>query len=112
MAKKKTTRKKAGGSLIPAARIEKNILLIRGETVMLDSNLAELYRVETGQLVRAVKRNLERFPDDFMFQLSDGEWESLKCQFGISNVGRGGRRYAPYAFTEQGVAMLSSVRCR
>lgn len=109
MAKKKTTRKTQASSLIPAERIEKSILMIRGEKVMLDSDLADMYGVETGQLVRAVKRNLDRFPDDFMFQLSDEAWESLRCHFGISNIGRGGRRYAPYAFTEQGVAMLSSV---
>ncbi|PWF47845.1 hypothetical protein C7C56_013350 [Massilia glaciei] len=76
---------------------------------MLDANLAGLYGVTTGALVQAVKRNLDRFPDDFMFQLSADEWEALRSQSVISNVGRGGRRYAPYAFTEQGVAMLSSV---
>ena len=75
---------------------------------MVDADLAQLYGVETGSLVRAVKRNLARFPEDFMFQLSDSEWADLKCQLGISN-GRGGRRYPPYVFTEQGVAMLSSV---
>ena len=98
-------------SLIPAERIERAILLIRGDKVMLDSDLAALYGVETKSLVRAVKRNLGRFPADFMFQLTMEEFERLRCQFGTSNPaqGRGGRRYAPYAFTEQGVAMLSSV---
>lgn len=89
-------------------RITKTILFIRGSRVLLDEDLAVLYGVETGALVRAVKRNLERFPEDFMFQLSAEEWNTLRCQSGISNS-RGGRRYAPYAFTEQGVAMLSSV---
>jgi len=76
---------------------------------MLDSVLAELYRVETKALNRAVKRNPARFPGDFMFQLTGGEAESLRCQIGTSNENRGGRRYLPYAFTEHGVAMLSSV---
>ena len=98
-------------SLIPVERIERAILLLRGHKVMLDHDLAALYGVETKSLVRAVKRNIERFPADFMFQLTGKEFERLRCQFGTSNVscGRGGRRYAPYAFTEQGVAMLSSV---
>jgi len=73
------------------------------------SELAALYGVETKGLVQAIKRNIERFPADFMFQLDADEWKSLRSQFVTSNVGRGGRRYAPYAFTEQGVAMLSSV---
>jgi hypothetical protein len=94
--------------LIPVERIQNFIFLIRGEKVMLDSHLAELYGVDTGTLNRAAKRNTDRFPEDFMFQLTDNEVESLRCQIGISNVGRGGRRYLPYAFTEQGVAMLSS----
>jgi phage regulator Rha-like protein len=85
------------------------IYLIRGKRVMLDSDLAELYGVETKQLNRAVKRNLDRFPEDFMFQLSDQELMNLRCQSGTSKTQRGGRRYVPYAFTEQGVAMLSSV---
>ena len=71
--------------------------------------MAELYGVTTSSLVQAVKRNADRFPDDFMFQLNDQEWNSLRSQIVISKTGRGGRRYAPYAFTEQGVAMLSSV---
>ena len=76
---------------------------------MFDRDLAGLYGVETKVLNRAVKRNLQRFPPDFMFQLTQDEAESLRCQIGTSNEGRGGRRYLPYVFTEQGVAMLSSV---
>jgi hypothetical protein len=95
--------------LIPLERIQNSIFLIRGEKVMLDSHLAELYRVDTGTLNRAVKRNADRFPEDFMFQLTEDEVKSLRCQIGISNAGRGGSRYLPYVFTEQGVAMLSSV---
>lgn len=94
--------------IIPSERIEKSILLIRGERVMLDADLANLYGVETKVLNRAVKRNLLRFPGDFMFQLTVKEVEALRFHFGTSK-GRGGRRYRPYAFTEQGVAMLSSV---
>ncbi|HDQ99487.1 MAG TPA: ORF6N domain-containing protein [candidate division WOR-3 bacterium] len=95
-------------SLVPVRRIEQAILLIRGHRVMLDSDLATLYGVQTGALVRAVKRNTQRFPEDFMFQLTPGEFRDLKCQTGISSSW-GGRRRPPYAFTEQGVAMLSSV---
>lgn len=95
--------------LIPSERIEKAIYLIRGEKVMLDRDLASLYGVETKVLNRAVKRNLRRFPLDFMFQLTAEEADLLRCQIGTSNKGRGGRRYLPYVFTEQGVAMLSSV---
>ena len=94
-------------SLLPLERIEKNILLIRGEKVMLSNELAHLYHVEPRVLIQAVKRNLNRFPGDFMFQLSVEEWETLKSQIVISK--RGGIRTPPYAFTEQGVAMLSSV---
>ncbi|TAL03462.1 MAG: ORF6N domain-containing protein [Verrucomicrobia bacterium] len=119
-------------ALIPAARIERRILLLRGEKVMLDSDLAELYGVETKTLNQAVKRNLERFPEDFMFQLSSEETNlilrsqivtssgktpskpsennaNLRSQIVTSSLGYGGRRYRPYVFTEQGVAMLSSV---
>lgn len=106
------------------------VFLIRGEKVLLDVDLATLYGVETGALNRAVKRNIDRFPDDFMFQLDSEDWERLKCQIGISSSPaavasrkkgvvpqsrivtenlHGGRRVLPYAFTEQGVAMLSSV---
>jgi hypothetical protein len=97
----------AARAVIPVERITRSILLIRGHKVILDTDLAGLYGVDTGALNRAVKRNRGRFPGDFMFQLSQEEAESLRCQFGISK--RGGRRYQPYAFTEQGVAMLSSV---
>ena len=96
-------------NLISIERIEKTIYLIRGEKVMLDRDLASLYGVETGALNRAVKRNPKRFPPDFMFQLTTDESEFLRCQIGISKRGRGGRRFLPYVFTEQGVAMLSSV---
>ncbi|MDP2878483.1 MAG: ORF6N domain-containing protein [Sulfuricella sp.] len=88
--------------------IAQRILLVRGNKVMLDVDLAALYGVETRVLVQAVKRNIRRFPDDFMFQLTDDEWAILKSQFVISK-GRGGRRYAPYAFTEHGALMLASV---
>ncbi len=88
--------------------IEKNIYNFRGKNVMLDSDLAELYGVETFNLNKAVKRNIERFPEDFMFQLSDEEYKNLKFQIGISSS-YGGRRTKPFVFTEQGVAMLSSV---
>ena len=89
--------------------IERRIYLIRGTKVMLDSDLADLYQVETKALNRAVRRNLDRFPEDFMFQLARVEADSLRCQTGTSNDGRGGRRYLPYVFTEHGVVMLSSV---
>ena len=88
--------------------IESKIYQIRDQRVMLDSDLAELYKVETFNLNKAVKRNIERFPDDFMFQLSDDEHKNLLFQNGMSSL-HGGRRTRPYAFTEQGVAMLSSV---
>jgi phage regulator Rha-like protein len=89
--------------------MEQKIFLIRGHKVMLDSHLAELYGVKTKVLIQAVKRNCNRFPTDFMFQLTFAETKSLRSQIVTSNVMRGGRRYAPYAFTENGVAMLSSV---
>lgn len=93
---------------ISPKRIELSILTLRSERVMLDADLADLYQVETRELLQAVRRNAARFPDDFMFQLTPGEWDSLRSQIVISKR-RGGRRYRPYAFTEQGVAMLSSV---
>ncbi len=89
--------------------IQSRIYFLRGRKVMLDSDLAELYKVPAKQLNRQVKRNIERFPEDFMFQLTPNEEDRLRCQFGTSNAGRGGRRYLPYMFTEQGVAMLSSI---
>lgn len=89
--------------------IQNLIYEFRGQKVMLDSDLAELYEVETKNLNKAVKRNIERFPELFMFQLTEEEWQSLRFQIGTSNEGKGGRRYLPYVFTEQGVAMLSSV---
>ena len=92
--------------------IERRILLLRGQKVMLDADLAALYDVETRTLVQTLKRNLERFPEDFMFQLTAAENERLqilRSQSVISSGAHGGRRYAPYAFNEQGVAMLSSI---
>lgn len=103
--------------IIPEEIIERKIYLIRGLKVMLDSDLAFLYKVPTFRLNEAVKRNKDRFPNDFMFQLNSKEFENLKFQDGMSNLrsqnaiskSRGGRRYLPYVFTEHGVAMLSSV---
>lgn len=94
-------------ALLPAGRIEHAILVLRGEKVMLDEDIAALYGVETKVLIQAMKRNLDHFPLDFMFQITQEEVEILRCQIGTSSWG--GRRYLPYAFTEQGVAMLSSV---
>ena len=94
--------------LIPAERIEGMILQLRGQKVMIDLDLAALYDVETKALKRAVKRNITRFPEDFMFVLDKKELTDLRCQFGTSSSW-GGLRYPPMAFTEQGVAMLSSV---
>jgi hypothetical protein len=91
------------------AKLQKLIYEIRGQKVMLDRDLADLYGVELRSLNQAVKRNIGRFPLDFMFQLADEEWDSLRSQIVISKNNRGGRRYAPYVFTEQGVSMLSSV---
>ncbi len=102
--------------LIPVENIVQKIYLIRGQKVMLDSDLAVFYRVETKQLNRQIQRNMERFPENFCFKLNEKEYESLRCQIGTSNLRpqiatskRGGRRYLPYAFTEHGVVMLSSV---
>ncbi len=94
---------------MPTQFIERRIYLIRGQKVMQDSDLAELYQVETRVLVQAANRNAQRFPHDFMFQLTAEEAQALRSQTVISNEGRGGRRYLPYAFTEHGVAMVSSV---
>jgi hypothetical protein len=96
-------------SIIPLERIERKILFIRGEKVILDIDLAELYGVETKRLNQQVRRNLGRFPADFLFQLSDTEYSSLRSQFATSNEGRGGRRYLPFAFTEHGAIMAASV---
>lgn len=93
---------------IPIKFIEDHIFLIRGKKVMFDSHLAELYGVATKRLNEQIKRNMPRFPDDFMFQLTENEHLNLRSQFATSR-GYGGRRYLPYVFTEQGVAMLSSV---
>jgi len=95
-------------SLVPAERIERCILLVRGHKVMLDAELADLYEVPTKALVQAVKRNPDRFPSDFAFPLTDQEFAILRSQ-SVTSRSWGGRRYLPYAFTEQGVAMLSSV---
>ena len=94
---------------IPVERIEKAIFLIRSEKVMLDRDLAILYGVTTSALKQAVRRNMERFPEDFMFVLRQSEFADWRSQIVISNADRKGLRYAPMAFTEQGVAMLSSV---
>ncbi len=99
--------KKRQDALIPVERITSLILLIRWQKVILDADLARLYDVETRALVQAVRRNIDRFPEDFMFQLSKDEFNQLRSQSVTSSWG--GRRYPPYAFTEQGVAMLSSV---
>ena len=101
-------KEKAKQAVLPIERIAAKIYLLRGEKVMLSPDLAELYLVEPRALIQAVKRNLERFPEDFMFQLSAEEFADLKSQIVISSWG-GARRARPYAFTEQGVAMLSSV---
>ena len=95
---------------VPVEIVKGKIYLIRGQKVLLDSDLAEMYGVETFNLNKAVKRNIDRFPEDFMFQLTAEETGSLKFQIGISKpAGRGGRRYLPFVYTEQGGAMLSSV---
>lgn len=95
--------------IMSRADVESLIYLIRNHRVMLDADLARLYEVETKALNRAVKRNEDRFPPDFMFRLTVDEAESLRCQSGTSKGGRGGRRYLPLVFTEQGVAMLSGI---
>ena len=94
-------------TVIPVESIVSKILVVRSEKVLLDKDLAELYGVETKRLKRAVRRNINRFPKDFMFQLTEKEFDSLRSQFGTSSWG--GTRYLPMAFTEQGVAMLSTV---
>jgi hypothetical protein len=95
---------------IPIERISNSIFILRGHKVLLDESLADLYGVATKVLLQAVKRNKERFPDDFMLHLTINEWSALKSQFVTLKTGRGQhRKYLPHAFTEQGVAMLSSV---
>jgi len=93
-------------TVVPSERIEKAILLIRGQKVMLDTDLAVLYGVETKQLKRAVRRNIHRFPSDFMFELTKDEYDSLRYQFGTLKRGQHSK-YLPLAFTEQGVAMFT-----
>lgn len=89
--------------------IDSRIYIVRGETVMLDSDLASLYQVPTKRLKEQVRRNINRFPSDFMFQLNEIEWDFLRSQFATSKSGRGGNRILPVAFTEHGIAILSSV---
>jgi phage regulator Rha-like protein len=101
--------KSAKSMIVSDEAVINKIYLIRGQKVMLDSDLAKLYGIETRNLNKAIKRNLPRFPEDFMFQLTKEEHESLMFQIGTSKIGRGGTRKLPYVFTEQGVAMLSSV---
>ena len=96
-------------SIVPIGLITQKIYFVRSARVMLDADLARLYGVATKNLNKAVKRNIRRFPQDFMFQLSPNEIRNLRFQIGTSRRTQGGRRYAPYAFTEQGIAMLSSV---
>jgi len=95
--------------LTPLPAIQQQIMVVRERHVMLDEDLAVLYGVETRRLIQQVKRNIDRFPSDFMFQLTRDEVTALRSQSAISSDGHGGRRYAPYVFTEQGVAMLSGV---
>ncbi len=95
--------------LVPADPITSRIRTLRGQRVILDSDLAAIYGVLTKELNRAVKRNVKRFPEDFVFQLTPKETESLRCQSGTSNAGRGGRRFRPYAFTEHGAIMAANV---
>ena len=102
-----TSKKISTGPWIPVERISQSSLFIRSQKVMVDADLATLYGVETRVLVQAVKRNIDRFPEDFMFQLTKQEFDDLRSQLVTSSWG--GRRYPPYAFTEQGVSMLSSV---
>ena len=96
-------------SVVPVEAIERKILLIRGRKVMLDSDLAKLYGVPTFRFNEQVRRNLKRFPEDFMFQLTKDEHRSLISQFAISKIGRGGRRFLPYVFTEHGALMAANV---
>ena len=96
-------------AMIPSEFIERRIFIIRGRKVMIDDDLAELYQIPTKRLNEAVKRNGNRFPEDFMFQFTTEEFQNLRSQIATSSLSYGGKRYLPYVFTEQGVAMLSSV---
>ena len=96
-------------NMLPVEIIANKIFLIRGQKIMLDTELAKLYGVTTFNFNKAVKRKIDRFPEDFMVRLTSEEFESLRFQIGMSKKGRGGRRYLPYGFTEQGIAMLSGV---
>lgn len=100
---------KKNATPIPLERINQSILILRGHKVLLDADLASMYGVATKVLLQAIKRKASRFPEDFMFRLTTAEWSALRSQIVTSSSEHGGRRYAPYAFTEQGVAMLSSV---
>jgi phage regulator Rha-like protein len=104
-----TNKKSQTENLLIVESIADKIYFIRGQRVMLDSDLAEVYSVTTRRLNEQVKRNIERFPEDFMFQLTEQEFESLRSQIATSNKQRGGRRYFPYVFTEHGAVMLASV---
>lgn len=103
------TKKEESVQLAVIEEIEDKIFVIRGQRVMLDSDLAEVYQVATKVLNQSVKRNVHRFPQDFMFQLSEVEADSLRSQIVTSNGKRGGRRYLPYVFTEHGAVMLATV---
>lgn len=96
-------------ALVVQGEINSRILTLRGKQVMLDRDLAELYQVETRRLNEQVKRNLDRFPDDFMFQLTEKEYENLKSQFATSSLEHGGVRKVPYVFTEEGIYMLATI---
>lgn len=96
-------------AIVPVERVTQSILVFRGHKVLVDQDLAAPYGVTTGALVQAVKRNIRRFPADFMFQLTPTEWAMLRSRIVIPTSSHGGRRFAPYVFTEQGIAMLSSV---
>jgi len=119
MVKRGPTGETTSVSALTPEQIDRSILVVRGHKVLLDEQLTAFYGVETKRLVEAVKRNINRFPEDFSFQLTDNEWSILRSQFATSSLrplsatsapkSHGGRRYAPYAFTEQEVAMLSSV---
>ena len=109
MSQKQPTTEESGSQIVPAEIIVNKIYVLRGRKVMLDSDLADLYQVQAKELNRQVRRNINRFPSDFMFQLALEEASNLRSQIVISSSSYGGRRYLPLAFTEQGVAMLSSV---